>query len=91
MNELENLIASIKTLTDIDEASLTDEMLKAISDNMDEQFSPSLVMQSVNQIVKNLEDQGLTKEEANNSIKELSNTLKEMVYGEQQYKNSRRS
>ena len=85
MNELENLIASIKTLTDIDEASLTDEMLKAISDNMDEQFSPSLVMQSVNQIVKNLEDQGLTKEEANNSIKELSNTLKEMVYGEQQY------
>ena len=72
MNELENLIASIKTLTDIDEASLTDEMLKAISDNMDEQFSPSLVMQSVNQIVKNLEDQGLTKEEANNSIKEYS-------------------
>lgn len=85
MNELENLIASIRTLTDIDDASLTDEMLKAISDNMDEQFSPSLVAQSVNQIVKNLEDQGLTKEEANNSIKELSNTVKEMVYGEQQY------
>ena len=29
MNELENLLASIKTLTDVDEASLTDEMLKA--------------------------------------------------------------
>lgn len=85
MNELENLLASIKTLTDVDEASLTDEMLKAISDNIDAQFSPQLITQSINQIIKNLEDQGLNKEEAKASIQALSNTLKELVYGERQY------
>lgn len=85
MNELENLLASIKTLTDVDEASLTDEMLKAISDNIDAQFSPQLITQSINQIIKNLEDQGLNKEEAKASIQALADTLKELVYGEQQY------
>ena len=85
MNELENLLASINTLTDVDETTLTDEMLKEISDNMDQQFSPQIISQSVNQIVKNLEDQGLNKEEAKASIKALADTLKEMVYGEQQY------
>ena len=85
MNELENLLASIKTLTDVDEASLTDEMLKAISDNMDQQFSPQLIAQSINQIIKNFEDQGLNKEEAKASIQALADTLKELVYGEQQY------
>lgn len=85
MNEIDNLMAAIKSLTDIDDAALTDEMLKAISENLEEQFSPALVAQSVNQIVKNLEDQGLTKVEATESVKALSNTLKEMVYGEQQF------
>ena len=85
MNELENLLTAIKTLTDIDEETLTDEVLKEISNNIEAQFSSVLVAQSVNQIIKNLEDQGLTKEEANNSVKELSNTLREMVYGETQY------
>ena len=85
MNELDNLLASIKTLTDVDEESLTDEMLKAISDNIDAQFSPQLITQSINQIIKNLEDQGLNKEEAKASIQALADTLKELVYGEQQY------
>lgn len=85
MNELDNLIASIKSLTDIDDEALTDEMLQTIIANLDEQFTPQLVSQSVNQIVKNLEDQGLTKTEAQESTKSLANTLKEMVYGEQQY------
>ena len=85
MNELENLLTAIKTLTDIDEETLTDEMLKAISDNIDAQFSPQLIAQSINQIIKNLEDQGLNKEEAKASIQALADTLKELVYGEQQY------
>ena len=85
MNEIDNLMTAIESLTDIDDAALTDEMLKAISENLEEQFSPALVTQSVNQIVKNLEDQGLTKVEAAESVKALSDTLKEMVYGEQQF------
>ena len=85
MNELENLLASIKSLTDIDEADLTDERLKIISDNLEQQFSPSLVTQSINQIINNLEDQNLSKEEASASVRALIDTLREMVYGEQQF------
>lgn len=85
MNELDALVQAIKTLTDIDEETLTDEVMKTIMSNVDEQFTPQVVAQSVNQIVKNLEDQGLTKAEAKESIKELSEALREMIYGEQQY------
>jgi len=85
MNELETLVNSIKGLVDIDDEQLTDEMVKTILNNIDEQFSPSLIEQSINQIVKNLEDQGLNKQEAKEAIKALSDTLKELIYGENQY------
>ena len=82
MNELQVLIDSIKSLTSIDEEALNDEILKAILDNLEQQFSPELVQQSINQIVKNLEDQGLTKAEAQDSINALAETMKEMIYDE---------
>lgn len=85
MNELEALIQSIRSLTEIDEESLTDEMMQAIMDNLEQNFSTALVSQSINQIVNNLEEQGLTKAEAQESVKALSEALKEMIYGEQQY------
>ena len=85
MNELEALIQSIRSLTEIEEESLTDEMMQAIMDNLEQNFSAALVSQSINQIVNNLEEQGLTKAEAQESVKALSEALKEMIYGEQQY------
>ena len=85
MNELETLLEAIKTLTDIDEALLTDEMLKTITDNLDQQFSPQLTNQAINQIIQNLESQGANKAEAKTSISAVADTLREMVYGEKQY------
>lgn len=84
MNELENLMQSIKSLTDIDDTILTDEMVKSMLENIDEQFNPQIVAQSINQIVKNLEDQNLTKAEARESVNSLCELIKEQVYGEQQ-------
>ena len=85
MNELENLLNAIKSLTDIKDEDLNDELIKAILQNLDEQFTPPMVAQSVNQIVKNLEDQGLNKVEAEESIKALTNAMRDMIYGEEQY------
>ena len=85
MNELENLLNAIKSLTDIKDEDLNDELIKAILENLDEQFTPPMVAQSVNQIVKNLEDQGLNKVEAEESIKALTNAIRDMIYGEEQY------
>lgn len=85
MNELENLLNAMKSLTDIKDEDLNDELIKAILQNLDEQFTPPMVTQSVNQIVKNLEDQGLNKVEAEESIKALTNAMRDMIYGEEQY------
>lgn len=85
MNELQTLIDSIKGLADIDDKDLTDEMMKTILDGIEQQFSSELVQQSINQIVNNMEDQGLNKSEAQAAIKALSDTMKEMIYGEVSY------
>lgn len=85
MNELNTLLEAIKSLTEIDDEALTDEVLKNLLEGLDQNFSPELVQQSINQIVKNLEDQGLNKQEAAASVTALSDTLKELVYGENQY------
>jgi dUTP pyrophosphatase len=85
MNELEVLLQSIKSLTDIDEETLTDEMMSTIMDNLDENFSPAIIAQSINQIIKNLDDQGLNKTEAKEAMQTLKDTLSELIYGEEQY------
>lgn len=85
MNELQTLIDAIKGLTDIEDDVLTDEAMAGLLQGIDQQFAPELVQQSINQIVNNLEDQGLNKEEAKASIKALSDTMKEMIYGEISY------
>ena len=85
MNELQTLIDAIKGLTDIEDDVLTDEAMNNILDGLNQQFSPELVQQAINQIIRNLEEQGLNKAEAQDSIKAVSDTIKEMIYGEVTY------
>lgn len=85
MNELQTLLDAIKGLTDIDDENLTDEMMAHILEGVDQQFSTELVQQSINQIVNNMEDQGLNKAEAQAALNALSETLKEMIYSEVSY------
>jgi len=90
MNEMESLLAAVKSLADIDEALLTEEMMNTLITSVDQQFSPELVEQSINQIVKNLEDQGLNKQEAKEAMKALANTMHDMVYNEAQYEGNKK-
>ena len=82
MNELETLMKSIKELVSLDDDLFDDERLNLMMNNVEQQFSPEVVNQSINQIIKNLEDQGVTKAEAAESVKALTETLTEMVYGD---------
>lgn len=82
MNELQTLVDAIKGLLEMDDAVFNDDAMQAILDNVNQQFSPEVINQSVNQMVKNFEDQGLTKSEAYEAIASLTETIKEMVYGE---------
>lgn len=83
MNELDTLIQSIRGLIESDE-DFDDEQMRILIESIDNQFSNEIVRQSINQVVKNFEDQGLTKVEAADAVNALCETLKEMIYGEQQ-------
>jgi dUTP pyrophosphatase len=85
MNELQTLIDAIKGLIDIEDDALTDEAMKSVLNGFDQQFSPEIVKQYINQIVTNFEDQGLNKAEAREAIKALSDAMKELIYGEISY------
>lgn len=88
MNEndaLNSLITAIKGLADMDEDLLNDEAMQEIMKMVEDQFNPTMTEQSVNQIIQNFEDQGLTKAEATDAINALSETLKEMIYGETEF------
>lgn len=90
MNELETLVQSIKGLVEVDEAAFNDEALKVLLENVDTQFSPELVNQSVNQIIQNLEQQGANKEDARQSVDALVETLKGMIYGDNQFSGNKK-
>ena len=51
MNELENLAQSIKGLIAADDELFNDEHMDVLLKALDEQFSPVIVNQSINQIV----------------------------------------
>ena len=81
-NEFNTLMQSMQELMKFTDEQLTDEVLKVVMMGVEQQFSPMLVEQSVNQIIQNFEEQGLTKEDANNAMQALSETLKETIYGQ---------
>lgn len=85
MNELQTFTDAIKGLIEIEDSTLTDDVLQAMLQNIDEQFAPELVQQSVNQIIKNMEDQELDRAGAKEAITALTDTMKEMVYGDNVY------
>jgi dUTP pyrophosphatase len=85
MNELQQLVDAFKQFTDIpDEELEREEVITLIKESIEQNFSPTLVEQSINQIVNNLEDQGISKKDAQAAIDALKETFKEMLYGEQQ-------
>lgn len=85
MNELNNFLEAFQGLLDIPDEELNDEMMKAILENVDQNFAPELMAQSINQIIQNLEDQNLTKENALASVEALKNILKDSIYGDKEY------
>lgn len=88
MNEneaLNSLIAAVKGLADLDESILTDEVTNEVLKSTEEQFNPVMTQQAINQIVQNFEEQGLTKAEAITAMESLTEVLKEMIYGENEF------
>ena len=84
MNEFNTLMQSMHELMKFSEEQLTDDIMNIIMTGVEQQFSPALREQSINQIIQNFEEQKLTKAEAIAAMQALSETLKEAIYGEQE-------
>ena len=85
MDDLAAFLKAFEGLQEIPDEELNDDMLTAMINNIDQNFSSALINQSVSQIITNLEGQGLSKVEAVESIDALKEVLKDMVYGEITY------
>ena len=77
-SEIGTLVQGIKAIVDLDEKQLTDAM-PVIQEQMNANFPPELQEQSVNQLVKNLEDQRLNREEAEAALNAAKEGLKEII------------
>lgn len=80
---IREFVESIQSLKSISNDDLNDDLLKQMLASIDDNFSPALVQQSINQIIQNLETQGQTKESAFAAIAAIKELVNEMVYGDE--------
>ena len=79
---IKSFVDSIHSLTEMDDNIFTDEATKSIVEGIDGSFSQEQINQAINQIIQNLENQGTTKAEAQNSVGALKEFVNTIVYGD---------
>lgn len=79
---IKSFVDSIHSLTEMDDTIFTDEATNSIIEGIDGSFSQEQVNQAINQIIQNLENQGTTKAEAQNSVGALKEFVNTIVYGD---------
>lgn len=80
-SELGELLKAVQSLVDMDDESLTDEVVEQMVNTFNTQLVGT-TQQTVNQIVQNLEWQGVSKQEAKDACEALIEVLKEVAYGD---------
>lgn len=80
---IKSFVDSINGIKGIDEETLTDEMLAAILNNIDESFSKEAESIAINQIIQNLEAQNTSRAEAKESVVALKDVVNQIVYGDE--------
>ena len=90
MDDLNSILESFAMLAKMDEKDITDDVLTTMLNSFDENFSAPVMSQAINQIVQNLEAQGLTKVEAQEALEALKETLKNVLYGEGPYNGNKK-
>ncbi len=76
--EIDALIKAVKSITEMDDDTLANAM-PTIKENIAEDYTPEMREQSVNQLIKNLEDQRLNRTEARESLTAAQDALREMI------------
>jgi len=80
---VKTFVDSIHAITDMKDELFTDESIDVLINSINESFSSNQKTQAINQIIKNLEEQGTTKAEAAETLKSLKEFVNTIVYGDQ--------
>lgn len=85
MNELNSFLEAFQGLLDIPDDELNDDMMKALLENLNQNFAPEIINQSINQVIQNLEDQNLDKVNAQASVSALKEVIQDSIYSDREY------
>jgi len=90
MNDFNEILQSFAAIALMDDEEITDDVLKAMIESFDQSFSNAVVLQAINEIVQNLEAQGLNKVEAYEALKAVKDTLHDALYSEGPYSGNKK-
>ena len=77
-NEMQALIKAIQDIASWDD-DFVDKTLPSLKEYLDNNYTQEIKNQSINQLIKNLEDQNLTREEAQASLNAAKEAIEELV------------
>lgn len=90
MNDFNEILQSFAIIAQMNDEEITDDVLKTMIESFDQNFSDAVVLQAINEIVQNLEAQGLNKVEAQEALKAVKDTLHEALYSEGPYSGNKK-
>ena len=79
---IKSFVDAINSLKNMDEGLFSDEAIESILENIDASFSDEQKNAAINQIVQNLETQGSTRANAQESVVALKDFVNQVVYGD---------
>lgn len=79
---IKTFVDSINGLKNMEDELFSDEAMQAILENIDFAFSAEQMNTAVNQIIQNLEAQGVTRASAQDSVAALKDFVNQIVYGD---------
>ena len=82
---VQSLIDIVNEIVELDEAALSDEVVSGIIESFNNNLTPEMIDQSINQIINNFEIMNSTKEGAKEATEALKEVLRRSVYGDRQF------
>lgn len=79
---IKSFVNAVNALKEMEESYFTEETINPILEAVEANFSAEQMNTAINQIIQNLDNQGITRAEANDSIIALKDFVNQLIYGD---------
>ena len=79
---IKSFVNAVNALKEMEESYFTEETISPILEAVEANFSTEQMNTAINQIIQNLDNQGITRAEANDSIIALKDFVNQLIYGD---------